>query len=176
MASASCRQRCEPAGPDHLYPPGHVQLLLCFARGTGDGGTSYCGAVAHSQAMLRARHQKIMLRFLFPCFGMLALLLGTSDRVAGHGPKEARDPSRADHPAAYLGGVVTPPLPKPKFLLTDTSNAPYDLWSKTQGYVTLLFFGYTRCSDECPLQMHNIASALDKVSTDVVEQIRVVFV
>ena len=126
--------------------------------------------------MLRARHQKIMLRFLFPCFGMLALLLGTSDRVAGHGPKEARDPSRADHPAAYLGGVVTPPLPKPKFLLTDTSNAPYDLWSRTQGYVTLLFFGYTRCSDECPLQMHNIASALDKVSTDVVEQIRVVFV
>jgi protein SCO1/2 len=107
---------------------------------------------------------------------MLALLLGTSGRVAGHESKEPLDPPRADHPAAYRGGVVTPPLPKPKFLLTDTSNAPYDLWSKTQGYVTLLFFGYTRCSDECPLQMYNIASALEKVSADVVEQIKVVFV
>jgi cytochrome oxidase Cu insertion factor (SCO1/SenC/PrrC family) len=34
----------------------------------------------------------------------------------------------------------------------------------------------TGCSDECPLQMYNIASALEKVSTDVVEQIKVVFV
>jgi protein SCO1 len=110
---------------------------------------------------------------------MLALLLGTSDRVAGHGPKEAPDTDTpgADHPeAAYRGGMVTPPLPKPKFILTDTSNAPYDLWSKTEGYVTLLFFGYTHCPDECPLHMFNIASALAKVPTGVAAQIKVVFV
>jgi cytochrome oxidase Cu insertion factor (SCO1/SenC/PrrC family) len=99
---------------------------------------------------------------------MLALLLETSDRVAGHGPKEAPDTPGAAHPeAAYRGGVVTPPLPKPKFILTDTSNAPYDLWSKTEGYVTPLFFGYTHCPDECPLHMFNIASALAKVPTGV---------
>ena len=126
--------------------------------------------------MLRARHHKMKLRCLCACFGVLTLLLGTSSRVAGHGPKETPDPPRADHPAAYRGGMVTPPLPKPKFTLTDTSNAPYDLWSSTGGYVTLLFFGYTHCPNECPLQMFNIASALDKVPTGVAEQIKVVFV
>lgn len=116
------------------------------------------------------------LRFLCAYLGVLALLLGTSDRVAGHGPKEAPDPSRADNLATYRGGVVTPPLSKPKFTLTDTSDVPYDLRLKTEGYVTLLFFGYTHCPDECPLHMFNIASALKKVPAGVAEQIKVVFV
>jgi protein SCO1/2 len=126
--------------------------------------------------MLRARHHQMNLRFLCACLGVLALLLGTSDRVASHGPKEAPDPPRADHPATYRGGVVTPPLPKPNFTLTDTSDAPYDLRLKTEGYVTLLFFGYTHCPDECPLHMFNIASALERVPTRVAEQVTVVFV
>jgi protein SCO1/2 len=127
--------------------------------------------------MLRARHHRMNLRFLFASLGMLAVLLGTSGRVAAHGPENASDPRPPDRPeATYRGGVVTPPLPKPKFTLTDTSGAPYDLWSRTQGYVTLLFFGYTYCSDECPLQMGNIASALEKVPTGLAEQIKVVFV
>jgi len=91
------------------------------------------------------------------------------------GPK--KPPPRTDHPeAAYRGGMVTPPLPKPKFTLTDTSNAPYELWLKTDGYITLLFFGYTHCPDECPLHMRNIASALQKVPTGLADQIKVVFV
>jgi protein SCO1/2 len=108
---------------------------------------------------------------------MLALFAATNGRGAGHGPKEAPDPPRTDHPeAAYRGGMVTPPLPKPKFTLTDTSNAPYELWLKTDGYITLLFFGYTHCPDECPLHMRNIASALQKVPTGLADQIKVVFV
>lgn len=127
--------------------------------------------------MLRTRHRQMNPRFLFVCVAAGALLLGTSGRVAGHGPETAPDPPRADRTeATYRGGVVTPPLPKPKFTLTDTSDAPYDLWSKTQGYVTLLFFGYTHCADECPLHMFNIASALEKVPTGLADQIKVVFV
>ena len=52
---------------------------------------------------------------------------------------------------------MNPPLPKPRFTLTDTAGAPFDFWAKTEGYVTLLFFGYTRCPDECPLHMANVA-------------------
>jgi hypothetical protein len=37
----------------------------------------------------------------------------------------------------YRGGMVTPPLPKPKFVLTETSGAPFDFRSRTQGAVTL---------------------------------------
>jgi len=117
------------------------------------------------------------LRLFGACFGMLALLLGTSSQVAGQGPQNAPGPPRPDRPeATYRGGLVTPPLPKPKFTLADTSGAPFDLWSKTQGYVTLLFFGYTHCPDVCPFHMVNIASALEKVPTGIADQIKVVFV
>jgi protein SCO1 len=74
------------------------------------------------------------------------------------------------------GGLVSPPFPKPKFTLTDTSGAPYDLRMKTQGYVTLLFFGYTYCPDMCPLQMSMIAQALKKIPPASADQFKVVFV
>ena len=76
----------------------------------------------------------------------------------------------------YHGGLVSPPLAKPKFTLTDTSGAPFDFWSKTQGSVTLLFFGYTHCPDMCPLQMHIIAQALKHIPAAAAEQLKVVFV
>jgi len=71
---------------------------------------------------------------------------------------------------------VTPPLLKPQFTLTDTSGAPFDFWLATQGYVTLLFFGYTHCPDACPLHMANIARSLHKMPPEVKDQVKVVFV
>lgn len=76
----------------------------------------------------------------------------------------------------YAGGVVSPPLPKPRFTLRDTSGVPFDFWSKTQGYVTLLFFGYTQCPDECPLHMANVAAALKKLPPEVQDHVKLVFV
>ena len=78
--------------------------------------------------------------------------------------------------ASYLGGLVTPPLPKPKFTLTDTTGAPFDFWARTQGTVTLLFFGYTTCPDECPLHMANVAMSLKKLPKELQDQVRLVFV
>jgi protein SCO1/2 len=72
--------------------------------------------------------------------------------------------------------VVSPPLPKPEFILTDTSGQPFDFVSKTRGYPTLLFFGYTNCPGMCPMQMHTIAQALRKLPADVANQYKVVFV
>jgi protein SCO1/2 len=95
----------------------------------------------------------------------------------------AQAPSRASEPAApipssadYHGGLVSPPLPKPKFTLTDTSGAAFDFHAKTEGFVTLLFFGYSRCPDICPLQMHMIAEALRKLPPASAAQFKVVFV
>jgi protein SCO1 len=79
-------------------------------------------------------------------------------------------------PAAYHGGAVDPPLPKPKLTLTDTSGAAYDLWSQTNGYVTLLFFGYTHCAGICPMQISSLAGALKKLPKDVADRFKVVFV
>lgn len=87
------------------------------------------------------------------------------------------DPARAQPaPAAYLGGLISPPLPKPRFTLTDTAGAPFDFGAKTEGYVTLLFFGYTRCPDACPLHVANIAMGIRKLPTNVQDQIKLVFV
>jgi protein SCO1/2 len=72
--------------------------------------------------------------------------------------------------------MVSPPLPKPKFTLTDTSGAPFDFAAKTQGYSTLLFFGYTHCPDMCPLQMSTIAQALKKIPPASADRFKVVFV
>ena len=77
---------------------------------------------------------------------------------------------------AYRGGLVAPPLPKPRFVLTDTSGAPFDFWNRTQGSVTLLFFGYTNCPDECPMHMTNIGVALKKLASGIADQVKLVFV
>jgi protein SCO1 len=91
--------------------------------------------------------------------------------------KAAPGPVRSDRAAAiYRGGLVSPPLPKPAFVLTDTSGAPYDFKAKTEGRVTLLFFGYTHCPDMCPLQMHMIAQAFKTMSLAEQKEFRVVFV
>jgi protein SCO1/2 len=76
----------------------------------------------------------------------------------------------------YRGGLVTPPLRKPRFVLTDTSGAPFDFWKSTQGSVTLLFFGYTSCPDQCPMHMANIGVALKKLPSGTADQVKLVFV
>lgn len=60
--------------------------------------------------------------------------------------------------------------------MKDTSGKPFDFWSQTDGYVTLLFFGYTHCTSVCPVQMSYVASALRKIPRDVADRFRVVFV
>jgi protein SCO1 len=76
----------------------------------------------------------------------------------------------------YRGGLITPPLPKPQFVLTDTSGAAFDFRQRTEGYVTLLFFGYTYCPDQCPMHMANLGAALKKIPADIANQVKLVFV
>src|SRR5690349_22498817 len=107
-------------------------------------------------------------RFYCACFVALLFLPGPRDRAAAQGP--------TDSAAAYRGGLVTPPLPKPRFTLTTTSGDPFSFRLKTDGYVTLLFFGYTNCPDVCPLHMSNIGAALKKMPPNVADQVKLVFV
>ena len=76
----------------------------------------------------------------------------------------------------YRGGIVTPPLPKPRFVLTDTSGTAFDFRQRTDGYVTLLFFGYTYCPDQCPMHMANLSAALKKLPAGTAGQVKLVFV
>jgi protein SCO1/2 len=76
----------------------------------------------------------------------------------------------------YRGGLVTPPLPKPRFVLNDTSGAAFDFRQRTEGHVTLLFFGYTYCPDQCPMHMANLGAALNKLPVGVADRVKLVFV
>ncbi len=108
---------------------------------------------------------------------VLAVLPGSVRRVSAQVAQKQPGPSRGDRiEETYRGGLVSPALPKPKFTLTDTSGTAFDFHSKTEGYVTLLFFGYSHCPDICPLQMQMIAQAFKKLPPALAEQFKVVFV
>ena len=124
--------------------------------------------------MFTPRCGKINLRLLGLC--IVALSLGDHACVVS-GQEAKRDPAHAEPPeTTYRGGLVAPPLPKPSFVLTDTSGAPFDFWNRTQGSVTLLFFGYTYCPDQCPMHMSNIGAALKKLPAGIADQVKLVFV
>ena len=48
----------------------------------------------------------------------------------------------------------------PDTMLTDTEGRPFSLASSTDKRLTLIFFGYTHCPDECPTTMATLASAM----------------
>lgn len=76
----------------------------------------------------------------------------------------------------YRGRIVTPPKRKPGIVLTDTSGHRYDFLARTAGKVTLLFFGYTHCPDECPITMSNTSLALRDLTPADRAKVHVVFV
>jgi protein SCO1/2 len=116
-------------------------------------------------------------RFLCEMLLVLAILFGTAHCGSAQAAKNMPEPGPAGGAESkYRGGLVSPPLPKPKFTLTDTSGVPFDFAAKTQGYTTLLFFGYTHCPDVCPLQMSIIAQALKKIPPASADRLKVVFV
>jgi protein SCO1/2 len=82
-----------------------------------------------------------------------------ASRTGHEGPSDAG--------GEWAGRVLEPAQPRPSFILTDTSGAPYDFEAQTRGHLTLVFFGYTNCPDVCPVQLATIAQALQKVDVPV---------
>lgn len=72
--------------------------------------------------------------------------------------------------------MLAQPLEKPAFVLTDTQGRPFDFRRETEGFVTLLFFGFTNCPDICPVHLANLAAVLRRLEPDVARRVRVVFV
>ncbi len=79
-------------------------------------------------------------------------------------------------PSELRGWILTEPLAKADFALESMNGGTFEFRKETQGFVTLLFFGYTYCPDVCPLHMANIGAVLKKLPPDVANQVRVVFV
>jgi protein SCO1/2 len=86
------------------------------------------------------------------------------------------DQTALDARSSLRGTVLAPSWPKPDFTLTDTDGRPFDFRPETDGFVTLLFFGYTHCPDVCPVHMGNIAAVLGDLDYADRSRIRVVFI
>jgi protein SCO1 len=112
--------------------------------------------------------------------GVVAALLAIVAAGCGGG---SSSPGSTDNIRAQVvdyaklhGAVPIQHDPKPTFRLVDTAGHPYDIRRQTEGYATLLYFGYTHCPDECPTAMADLASALRRVDPAVARQVKVVFV
>lgn len=105
-----------------------------------------------------------------PSAGALILMATTLALVAGCGSGTATGADDRD------GVMIAEDEARPEFVLTDTAGRPFDFAGETEGYLTLLYFGYTNCPDVCPIHFANIAGALEQVPSEVRERVKVVFV
>lgn len=83
--------------------------------------------------------------------------------------------ARAVGTGELQGEVVEPPEPKPSFTLTDTDGEAYEFSERTEGKLTLLYFGYLNCPDICPVHLAQIAEVFSQVPA-VARNTEVVFV
>jgi protein SCO1/2 len=77
--------------------------------------------------------------------------------------------------STFAGAVLHRPYHVPATELTDTSGRPSSLTS-TGKRLTLIFFGYTHCPDECPTTMATLASAMTQLDDADRADVQVVFV
>ena len=109
---------------------------------------------------------------------LVAAACGGSDTNTGTSMPRAKATAAASPAASggWEGAIVTPPITKPRATLIDTAGRLYDFQKETQGFVTLLYVGYTHCPDICPQHMADIADVLKTLPPDVTARIKVVFV
>ncbi len=123
------------------------------------------------------------MRLLRPTGYLFAvLLLASSGCGAAPGDSDASADGVESGPAAraqvtgYRGVVLPQPIPKADFTLLDTQGEPFAFREETDGYVTLLFFGYTHCPDVCPVHLANLGAVLRNLDHQTRSRVRVVFV
>jgi protein SCO1/2 len=78
--------------------------------------------------------------------------------------------------ATFTGAVLHVPYHVPATELVATTGKPYSLANSTDKRLTLVFFGYTHCPDECPTTMATLASAMLQLDASDRSNVQVVFV
>ena len=85
-------------------------------------------------------------------------------------------PAEGGNLGELRGWVMDTPIPKPDLTLTNTNGEEFDLRAETDGYLTLVFFGYTYCPDVCPVHMANLGAVFGELLPEVRDRTKVVFV
>ncbi len=103
----------------------------------------------------------------------LTVLLAVTVASAACKPSADRDVGGAD---ALRGLTLTEPFAKPDFTLTDTEGKDFAFAAETDGFLTLVFFGYTYCPDICPVHMASLGAVIGQMPPSTARRIKVVFV
>lgn len=74
----------------------------------------------------------------------------------------------------FQGSLIDPPAPAADFTLTDQNGQPFRL-SDQRGKVTLLFFGYTHCTDVCPITLASFTKIHEQLGKQA-DNVRFVFI
>ncbi|HEC08114.1 MAG TPA: SCO family protein [Acidimicrobiales bacterium] len=64
--------------------------------------------------------------------------------------------------STWAGVELAQPMAKPQLVLTDTDGNPYDLVERTAGRTTLVYFGYTSCTDICPIHLAQLSQVMSR--------------
>lgn len=116
-------------------------------------------------------------RFLGGSVGLgIAAMGGASTLVTACGLDRASSPGRADPTSAFGGTLLEPPFTKPDVTLVDLDGNPFPFIEKTEGQLTVLFFGYTNCPDICPVFLQTMARAREGIATGPGSRPQVLFV
>ncbi|MFI5625802.1 SCO family protein [Nocardioides sp. NPDC051685] len=79
-------------------------------------------------------------------------------------------------PASAMTGQQHTPYQLSDTALTDTEGRPFSLAEDADKPLTLVFYGYTSCPDECPLVMSSLTAALTRLDTADRDKVEVVFI
>lgn len=84
--------------------------------------------------------------------------------------------SAAKESSKWGGDLVDPGLAKPDVTLTTTDGKPFPFREATKGKLTLLFFGFTSCPDQCPIWLNSLARAREQIGSGPGSDPQVLFV
>jgi protein SCO1 len=126
--------------------------------------------------MIEGRLTRRRLGWLKATVGVLAIGAAIALSVACGGSTKGAPTAASTVADGLRGAEISPPVPKPDVVLTDTSGKPFSLKKDTAGNLTLVFLGYTNCPDACPTTMNDFAQALKLLPADVTSHVKMVFV
>jgi len=113
------------------------------------------------------------------CLAALALCAGPagcSDSDSTMMVDNADVASQRPGPDTYLGAEPVAPYSMPDVTLTATNGAPFNLIVDTGYPNTIVFYGYTHCSEVCPLVMSDLTAAYLQLPSEVRDDTQVVFI
>ena len=108
--------------------------------------------------------------------GCLAACSGGGDQATGPHNPAGVEISEVHQDSAFHGAELTQPYRMPNVTLTADNGQPFNLVTDTAYPVTVVFFGYTNCPDECPLVLSDLASTYLRLPAAVRDKTQVLFI